>query len=111
VCLDGSWVKDFNDAQTILAPLFSGRAIRAHANDNWSLLSNPAADDAIDSASVTTGPADRAKAWADADRTITQLAPALPIVWSQYPLLSSANVKGVVDEELGLWDLSFTSLR
>jgi len=111
VCLDGGWVKDFNDAQTILAPLFSGRAIRAHNNDNWSLLSNPAVDDSIDSASITTGPADRAQKWADADRTITQLAPALPIIWSQYPLLSSSNVKGVADDELGLWDLSFTSLR
>lgn len=111
VCLNGGWVKDFNDAQTVLEPLFSGRAIRAHDNNNWSLLSNPAADDAIDSASVTTGPADRAQAWADADRTITQLAPALPMVWTTFPLLSSSDVKGVVDDELGLWDLSFTSLR
>ena len=46
-----------------------------------------------------------------ADSAVTGLAPAIPIVWYRYPLLRSDDVKGVVDESLAEWDLSFTSLR
>jgi peptide/nickel transport system substrate-binding protein len=111
VCLDSGWVKDFDDAQTILQPLFSGKAIRRQQNANSSLFNDAEANDAIRSATITTGQADRAEAWARADQTITDLAPALPVIWDRYPLLTSADVKGVVDEGLGQWDLSFTSLK
>ena len=47
----------------------------------------------------------------EADSAITGLAPAIPIVWYRYPLLRSDDVKGIVDESLAEWDLSFTSLR
>lgn len=111
VCLNSGWVKDFDDAQTILQPLFSGKAIARRENTNDSLFNDTDANHAIRDATVTTGQADRAEAWASADRTITALAPALPVFWDRYPLLSSADVKGVPDQELGQWDLSFTSLR
>ncbi len=111
VCLNGSWVKDFDDAVSILPPLFAGNAIRERNNVNYSLLDNEAVDSAFEEASVTTGASDRAENWGDADRILTALAPAIPVVWDRHPLLRSEDVKGIVDTELGRWDLSFTSLR
>jgi hypothetical protein len=35
----------------------------------------------------------------------------VPIVWSRDANVRSADVKGVLDLELGTWDLNFTSLR
>ena len=65
----------------------------------------------MDEAETTTGEADRAERWADADRLLTELAPGVPIVWNRAPNLRSEDVKGVLDRELAAWDLSFTSLR
>ena len=111
VCLNGYWLNDFDDAESMLPPLFSGAVIRDRDNTNASLLDDPSANLAMEDANVTTGAADRAEAWAEADRVITGLAPAIPIVWYRYPLLRSDDVKGIVDESLAEWDLSFTSLR
>ena len=111
VCLNGYWLNDFDDAESVLPPLFSGAVIRDRANTNLSLLDDPSANLAMEDANETTGAADRAEAWAEADSAITGLAPAIPIVWYRYPLLRSDDVKGIVDESLAEWDLSFTSLR
>ncbi len=111
LCLTGSWVKDFDDAVSILPPLFSGSGIRERNNVNYSLLDDNAIDAAMRNASRTTGAADRAESWADADRVLTAFAPGIPIVWDRYPLVRSRDVKAIADSELGQWDLSFTSLR
>jgi ABC-type oligopeptide transport system substrate-binding subunit len=111
LCLDASWIKDFDDAETVLEPLFSGTQIRPLTNENWSLLKDPSVDRMIAEASTTTGAADRAEDWARTDRRITDLAPAFPFIWERYPLLRSTNVLGIPDKELGHWDLSSTSLR
>jgi peptide/nickel transport system substrate-binding protein len=111
VCLDAAWIKDFDDAETVLEPLFSGEQIRPLTNDNWSLFDDPSVDRMIVEASTTSGAADRAGDWAQADRRITDLAPALPFTWERFPLLRSADVLGIPDRELGHWDLTSTSLR
>jgi len=111
LCLDGGWVKDFDDAVSILPPVFSAAAIRERNNVNYSLLDDEPVDQAMEEASVTTGAADRAEKWADADRLLTAVAPAIPVAWFRYPLIRAADVKGIVDNELGRWDLTFTSLR
>lgn len=110
-CLNATWVKDFDDAVSILPPLFAGSNIRERGNSNRSLLDDETVNAAIDQAAITTGAADRAENWAEADKQVTSVAPGIPVVWDYYPLLRSEDVKGIVDGELGRWDLSFTSLR
>ena len=93
----------------MLPPLFGGRGLQA--GTNVSRLSDPSLQRLLDQAATTTGEADRAGRWADADRRVTELAPGVPIVWNREPNLRSEDVKGVLDPELAAWDLSFTSLR
>ena len=62
VCLNGYWLNDFDDAESVLPPLFSGAVIRDRANTNLSLLDDPSANLAMEDANETTGAADRAEA-------------------------------------------------
>jgi ABC-type transport system substrate-binding protein len=103
------WQRDVNDAASVLPPLFGGVGLRA--GTNVSRLSNPSLRRLMGEAAATTGEADRAERWADADRRVTELAPGVPIVWNREPNLRSEDVKGVLDRELAAWDLSFTSLQ
>ena len=108
-CLDYRWQRDVDDAASVLPPLFGRQGLRA--GTNASRLSKPSLERLMDEAATTTGDADRAERWADADRRVTELAPGVPIVWNREPNLRSADVKGVLDPDLAAWDLSFTSLR
>ena len=58
-----------------------------------------------------TDPAARAQAWGDVDRQITSLAPAVPLVWDKVPMAHSKDVAAVPNEQLGVWDFAFSSLR
>jgi ABC-type transport system substrate-binding protein len=93
----------------VLPPLFGRPGLQA--GTNVSRLSDPSLESLMDEAATTTGEADRAERWADVDRQVTELAPGVPIVWSRDANVRSADVKGVLDLELGTWDLNFTSLR
>jgi len=108
-CLGYTWQRDLDDAASVLPPLFGGRGLQA--GTNVSRLSDSSLQRLLDQAATTTGEADRAGRWADADRRVTELAPGVPIVWNREPNLRSEDVKGVLDPELAAWDLSFTSLR
>ena len=35
----------------------------------------------------------------------------MPLVWDKVPMAHSADVKAVANENLGVWDFAFTSLR
>ena len=108
-CLGYRWQRDIDDAASVLPPLFGAQGLRA--GTNVSRLFDPALERLMDKAATTTGAADRAQRWADADRRVTDLAPGVPIVWNRDPNLRSADVKGVLDPDLAAWSLSFTSLR
>ena len=108
-CLGYRWQRDLDDAASVLPPLFGAEGL--HAGTNVSRLSDPTLQGLMKEAETTTGEADRAARWATADRQATELAPGVPIVFNRDPNLRSADVKGVLDRELGTWDLSFTSLR
>jgi peptide/nickel transport system substrate-binding protein len=108
-CLGYRWQRDVDDAASVLPALFGAQGLRA--GTNLSRLSDPSLQRLMHEASTTTGEADRAARWADADRQVTELAPGVPIVWNRDPNLRSKDVKGVLDSELAAWDLSFTSLR
>jgi peptide/nickel transport system substrate-binding protein len=108
-CLGYRWQRDIDDAASVLPPLFGAQGLRA--GTNVSRLSDPSLERLMGKASTTTGAADRAARWADADRGVTALAPGVPVVWNRDPNMRSQDVKGVLDRELAAWDLSFTSLR
>ena len=111
VCPNVGWFKDFQDGQTLLDPTFNGKNILPENNSNWSQLDVPEINDAMDAAALLTDPAERAKAWADINRQVTEQAPAIPYQWEKAPLLRSGNVQGVVNEYLGTWSWSYTSLK
>ncbi len=111
VCPNVGWTRDFADGQTFLDPTFSGKNILPQGNMNQSQLNDPAVNAAIEQAKTLTDPTARAKAWGAVDGQITALAPAVPLVWDRTPMVHSADVKGVANENLGVWDFAFTSIK
>jgi peptide/nickel transport system substrate-binding protein len=111
VCPNVGWTRDFADGQTFLDPTFNGEHITPVGNANVSQLDVPAVNSAIEHARTLTDPSARADAWGEVDRAITAQAPAVPLVWDKVPMASSADVNAVPNENLGVWDFSFTSLK
>jgi peptide/nickel transport system substrate-binding protein len=111
VCANVGWTRDFADAETFLDPTFDGKRITPQMNANTSQLNDPGVNAAIGRAEILTAPAARASAWGAIDRRITALAPAVPLTWDKVSMLHSADVHAVANENLGVWDLAFTSLR
>jgi peptide/nickel transport system substrate-binding protein len=111
VCANVGWTRDFGDGETFLDPTFNGARITPQMNANTSQLDDAGVNAAIARAETVTAPAARARAWAAIDRRITALAPAVPLTWDKVSILHSADVHAVANENLGVWDLAFTSLR
>jgi peptide/nickel transport system substrate-binding protein len=111
VCASVGWTRDFPDGETVLAPTFAGASIQPSGTPNMSQLRVPAVDAAIARAATTAAPAARARAWGEVDRAVTALAPAVPLVWDKTSLLHSADVRAVVNDGLGIWDVRATSVR
>jgi peptide/nickel transport system substrate-binding protein len=111
ICPNIAWGKDFSDGQTMLDLTFNGKNIIPQQNSNFPELNDPAVNAEMDKAEQVSDPAQRATAWAKADRDITALAPAVPFLWDKLPLIESANVNGVVSQFNTEWDLSWTSLK
>ncbi len=111
VCPNVGWLKDFSDAQTSLDPTFNGKNILEENNSNWSELDVPAVNAAMEKAKTITAPEERAQAWADINKQVTEQAPAIPYVWDKNPLLASKNVNAVASGFNGQWDLTYTSLK
>ena len=42
---------------------------------------------------------------------VTETAAGIPWLWDTQAMLRSADVNGVVSENLATWDLAFTSLK
>ncbi len=111
ICPNVAWGKDFSDGQTILDPTFNGENILESNNSNWPELDDKALNAEMDKAKTLTDPQERAAAWAEIDKKISELAPAVPWIWDKQPLISSADVNGVVSQYNAQWDLSWTSLK
>jgi peptide/nickel transport system substrate-binding protein len=106
------WVRDFADPQTVLDPTFNGKNIQPVNNYNWPQLDDPKVNAAMDKAEKILDPAQRAKAWADIDRMVTALAPAVPWLWDKYPQIWSSNVQMVNQTwNEGSPDFSYMSLK
>jgi peptide/nickel transport system substrate-binding protein len=111
ICPNVGWLKDFSDAQTYLDPTFNGDNILQTGNSNWSQLDDPDLNKKMNDAKLITDPAERAQAWGEIDKDLTELAPAVNWVWDKTPLIRSENVNAAASSFLGQWDLSFTSLK
>ena len=71
----------------------------------------PALNDQINAAKLVTDPAERAQAWADVNKAVTEQAPAIPYMWDYQAIALSPNVRGVQNGYSTTWDLNFSSLR
>ncbi len=111
VCPNVGWLKDFSDAQTLLDPTFNGKNILDENNSNWSELDVPELNQAMEDAKTISDPQERAKAWSEINKMVTEQAPGIPYVWDKNPLVSSKNVNAVASAFNGQWDLAFTSLK
>jgi peptide/nickel transport system substrate-binding protein len=111
VCPSFGWAQDFFDPQTVIDPNFNGENILKVSNSNWSELDDPGVNAAIDNAKQTVEPDGRAQAWAEANKEIVALAPAIPYMWDYQSLVASPNVRGVQNGYSTTWDWNFTSLR
>jgi peptide/nickel transport system substrate-binding protein len=110
ICSNVGWLKDFADGQTILDPTFNGKNILEQGNSNWPQLDVPAINEAMDKAELL--PKDqRAQAWADIDKMVTEQAPAVPWIFDNDVLLESANVNGVASTSNALWEIPWTSVK
>jgi len=110
VCPSVGWLKDFNDAQSMLDPTFNGDNIIPANNVNWPQLDVPEINEAMADAAETNDPDDRAQAWGEVDQMIAAEAPAVPYVWDNQVNIQSTDVEGVINQFNANWDLSFTSL-
>ncbi len=111
VCPNVGWLKDFNDGQSMLDPTFNGANVVPENNSNWPQLDDPKINEAIDDATLIDDPEERAQAWGDVDRMITEVAPAIPYIWDDQANIQSADVAGVVNKFNANWDLAYTSLK
>jgi peptide/nickel transport system substrate-binding protein len=111
ICPNVGWLKDFSDAQTYLDPTFNGDNILQTGNSNWSQLDDPELNKMMNDAKLLTDPEERAQAWADVDKKLTELAPAVNWVWDKNPLVRSANVNAVASSFNGTWSLPYTSIQ
>jgi peptide/nickel transport system substrate-binding protein len=111
ICATTGWLKDFNDAESLLDPTFNGNNILPSNNVNWPQLDVKSINDAMAKAALLTDQDERTKAWADIDRQITAQAPALPWIWDNSPVIWSENVAPVINLFNATADLSYTSLK
>jgi peptide/nickel transport system substrate-binding protein len=111
ICPNVGWFKDFADPQTSLDPTFNGKNILPTGNSNWTQLDVPEINTAMEKAAELTDPGERAKAWAEIDKQVTEQAPGVAYVWDKEPQVRSANVVGVADEFISQWSLTFSSLK
>jgi peptide/nickel transport system substrate-binding protein len=111
ICPNVGWLKDFSDAQTYLDPTFNGKNIIPTGNSNWPQLNDPTINKMMDNAETISDPQQRAQAWAEIDKKLTDIVPVVPWFWDKDPLIHSKNVNAVANAFNAQWDLSFTSIK
>jgi peptide/nickel transport system substrate-binding protein len=111
VCPSVGWSKDFSDPQTMIDPTFNGANIVPSQNSNWPELDVPEVNKAIDDAKLVTDPAERAQAWADANKLVVDQAPAISYMWDYQSVAISPNMRGVQNAYSTTWDWTFSSVK
>jgi peptide/nickel transport system substrate-binding protein len=111
ICPSVGWSADFTDPEAMLRPIFKGDEIRSRSNVNWSQLSVPAIDRAMDAAATIAAAPRRAAAWAAIDRQIVAQAAGAPYIWDRVGQYASRDLDAAINPYTTVWDLSFTGLR
>ncbi len=111
VCPNVGWLPDFRDPQVMLDVPFYGPGIDPENNSNWPQLDVPEVNEAIEQARLETDTKERAEAWAEVDRLVSEQAAAVPWVWENFPIIQSTDVAGVVSLFNAQFDLAFTSIK
>ncbi len=111
ICTNVGWLKDFQDAQSLLQNTFSGDAIVPSNNSNWPLLDDPAINKAIEEATYIDAGPERDQAWGDVDTMIMEQAPVVPWIWDNQANIQSADVAGVINLFNANWDVSYSSIK
>jgi len=111
MCVGIGWLKDFQDAQSMLQPTFAGDQIKPAGNVNWSLLNDPKVNEGLKKASVLPVGDQRNQAFADVNKQIVEDAPALLTTWDDTFQQWSKNVSGVMNGYTTAIDLSYTSIK
>jgi peptide/nickel transport system substrate-binding protein len=111
ICPNLGWGKDFLDSQSMIDPIFNGKNIVPAGNTNWSQLDDPELNAEMDKAEQLTDPAERAKAWAELDKKISQGAYMVPWLWDNQVNFASKNVQAVRNKANSSWDVAFSSLK
>lgn len=89
-----AWCKDFDDASTILRPLFHSEAIGAAEGFNFPRVADPQLDRLIDAATALPVGTERTDAWKRANERATELAAWIPWSWSKTTILHSDRMRG-----------------
>ncbi|MGO2861576.1 MAG: ABC transporter substrate-binding protein [Brevibacterium sp.] len=91
----GSWQPDFPSANGNIQPLFDSSQIGG-GNFNLARYSNKDVDALITKATETVDPAEAQKVWAEADKTIMEDAPIVPLTYTKNSFLHGSNVENFV---------------
>ena len=110
ICPTVGFIKDFNDGIAMLDASFDGDSIQTEANYNYGSFSVPEINKAFAEAELITDPDERAAAYGEIDRMITEQAAAIPIIWDNQPGVRSGNVNGVINLFNAQWDLAASSI-
>ena len=91
ICPNVGWVRDFGDPQVYLEPTFNGNNIIPTNNVNWPQLDVPEINQAMAEASLLIDQAERAEAWAEIDRMVTEQAATVNWLWDKTPNIQSSQ--------------------
>jgi peptide/nickel transport system substrate-binding protein len=100
ICPTLGWGKDFDDAQTMIDPIFNGRNIVPVGNANYAQLNDPTLNAQMNAAEQLTDPTQRAAAWGKLDAAVTQGANLIPWLWDNEVSFASKNV------HIATWDFN-----
>jgi peptide/nickel transport system substrate-binding protein len=95
ICPTLGWGKDFDDAQSMIDPVFNGKNIVPVGNTNSSQLNDPTLNAAMNQAEQITDVNSRAAAWGKIDDQVVAQAASVPWLWDNEVTFSSKNVHGV----------------
>jgi peptide/nickel transport system substrate-binding protein len=111
ICPNLGWGKDFFDSQSLIDPVFNGKNIVPAGNVNTSQANDPKLNAAMDKGEEIVEPADRAKAWAEVDKQVTDQSYVVTWLWDNGINFASKNVNAVRNKFNSAWDISYTSLK
>jgi peptide/nickel transport system substrate-binding protein len=111
VCANFGWLADFADPYAMVYANFSGKAIVPVNGNNPSLFNDPQINAEMDKGATIADETERAKAWGDIDRQLTEKVAAIPWFWDKTANVAADDVQGVIAKWNAAWDLSYMSLK